>query len=245
MSNWHESDITANGIKIHYYHTGGDKFPVVFNHGVTDDGLCWTHVTKALEAQYDVIMPDARGHGKSDSGRGDYSPEARAADLAGLIEALRLERPVVGGHSMGADTAEHLAARYPNLTRGIFLEDPPILLPGEPFGDGVQIKSVDDIGKVMAKSMRPFKLLPNFVAVPLARRASPNRAVFCLKNTPAFTPRFSVSCNAVWPWHDCHSRACCTTGACDCGWYRRIATHNRDRRRRRPHAEHLHWSADQ
>jgi pimeloyl-ACP methyl ester carboxylesterase len=74
---------------------------------------------------------------------------------------------------MGADTAEHLAARYPDLTCGIFLEDPPIVMPGEPFGDGVQIKSVDDVSKTMAKFMRPFKLLPKFIAVPLARKAFP------------------------------------------------------------------------
>jgi N-formylmaleamate deformylase len=172
-TNWHDDYVTANGIKIHYYRTGGDKPKVVFNHGVTDDGLCWTHVAKALEAQYDVIMLDARGHGRSGSGHGDYSPEARAADLAGLIQALKLERPVVGGHSLGADTTAHLAAHYPELTRGIFLEDPPIIMPGEPFGDGVQIKSVDDVGKMMAKYMRPFKLLPKFIAVPLARKAFP------------------------------------------------------------------------
>jgi N-formylmaleamate deformylase len=173
MPNRSDGYITTNGIKIHYYRTGGDKPVVVFNHGVMDDGLCWTHVAKALEVQYDVIMLDARGHGKSDSGQGDYSPEARAADLAGAIQALKLERPVVGGHSMGADTTEHLAAFHPDLTRGIFLEDPPIVMPGEPFGDGVQIKSIDDVGKMMAKYMRPFKLLPKFIGVPLARKAFP------------------------------------------------------------------------
>ncbi len=173
MGHWSNGYVTANSLKIHYYRTGGDKPVVVFNHGVTDDGLCWTRVAKTLEAQYDVIMLDARGHGKSDSGQGDYSPESRAADLAGLIEALKLERPVVGGHSMGADTTEHLAARYPDLTRGVFLEDPPILLPGEPFVAGVESKSFDDVGKMMAKAMRPFRLLPKFVAVPLARKAFP------------------------------------------------------------------------
>jgi pimeloyl-ACP methyl ester carboxylesterase len=173
MTNWTAGYITANGIRIHYYRTGGDRPKVVLNHGITDDGLCWTHVAKAIEAQYDIIMVDARGHGKTDSGRGDYSPEARAADLAGLIQALGLEHPVVGGHSMGADTAQQLAARYPDLTRGIFLEDPPIIMPGEPFGDGVHIRSIDDVSKTMVKYMHPFKLLPKFIAIPLARKAFP------------------------------------------------------------------------
>jgi hypothetical protein len=40
VAEWSSSDITANGITIHYYRTGGDKPPLVLNHGATDDGLC-------------------------------------------------------------------------------------------------------------------------------------------------------------------------------------------------------------
>jgi pimeloyl-ACP methyl ester carboxylesterase len=69
-------------------------------------------------------MPDARGHGLSDAPEGDYSAAARAADLAGLIEALGLQRPAVGGHSMGAGTALRLVADYPEIARCALLEDP-------------------------------------------------------------------------------------------------------------------------
>ncbi|MBN1249624.1 MAG: alpha/beta hydrolase [Anaerolineae bacterium] len=47
-----------------------------------------------------------------------------ADDLAGLIEALGLDRPVVAGHSMGAGYTQNAAARYPELMRAIVLEDP-------------------------------------------------------------------------------------------------------------------------
>jgi N-formylmaleamate deformylase len=73
MTNWSDGTVTANGLKLHYYRTGGEKPQVVFNHGAMDDGLCWTRVVKVLEKDYDVIMVDARGHGKSASGQGDYS----------------------------------------------------------------------------------------------------------------------------------------------------------------------------
>ncbi len=122
---WFSGDVIANGIKVHYYRTGGDKPPLVLAHGATDNGLCWTRLARALEADYDVIMPDARGHGLSDAPESDYSAAARAADLAGLITALHLERPAVGGHSMGAATVLHLVAEYPDLARRAFLEDPP------------------------------------------------------------------------------------------------------------------------
>lgn len=175
MSNWSDGYVTANGLKLHYYRTGGDKPKVVLNHGVMDDGLCWTRVAKALEKDYEVIMVDARGHGKSASGNGDYSSQSRAKDLAALIQALKLDRPIVGGHSMGADTSIHLAAEYPGLVRAVFAEDPPIVMPGEPVFGGEQMANIkgEDFGRMLARYMRPFKLLPRFIGVRLARKFSP------------------------------------------------------------------------
>jgi N-formylmaleamate deformylase len=172
MAKWSDGYVEANGIRIHYYRTGGDKPQVVINHGAGDDGLCWTHVVKELEKEYDVILPDARGHGKSGSGKKDYSSRARLADLVGLIQALHLEKPVVGGHSMGADTSLHLAAEFPQVPRAIFLEDPPLVLPDEPLFGGEQFKG-KDVGKLMRQFMLTFKLMPKFIAVPMARKVSP------------------------------------------------------------------------
>ena len=173
MADWSDGYVAVNNLQIHYYRTGGNRPPVIINHGAGDDGLCFTHVVKELEKDYDMIMPDARGHGKSSSGKKDYSAKQRVEDLAGLIRALKVDHPVVGGHSMGAETAMNLAASYPDLTRGIFLEDPPIILAGETFGDGKKTIRGEDIGKMMAKFMRLFKLMPKFIGVRMARRASP------------------------------------------------------------------------
>src|SRR5687767_3643665 len=123
---WRSGEVRANGIRQHYWRTGeGSGKPVlVLAHGATDNGLCWTRVTKALEADWDIVMPDARGHGLSEAPEEDYSAGARAADLAALIRELGLERPVVGGHSMGAATTLRLAAERPDLVRAAILEDP-------------------------------------------------------------------------------------------------------------------------
>jgi pimeloyl-ACP methyl ester carboxylesterase len=124
MTDWPSGDVVANGIVVHYYRTGGDKPPLVLNHGFTDNGLCWTRLALALEGDYDLIMPDARGHGLSDGPEEGYDDDNRAADLAGLIQALNLGRPAVMGHSMGAATTAMAAARYPELVSCIVLEDP-------------------------------------------------------------------------------------------------------------------------
>ncbi len=127
MAEWFSGHVSANGIKIHYWRTGGDKPPVVLSHGITDIGLCWTRVARDLEADYDVIMPDARGHGFSDAPDAGYSSEDHAADLADLVRALGLEEPAPAllGHSMGAATVAATAAHYPDLVRCAILEDPP------------------------------------------------------------------------------------------------------------------------
>ncbi len=125
MAPWQSGDIKVNKLTLHYTRTGGDKPPLVLAHGFSDDGLCWTPVARALEADYDVIMVDARGHGRSDAPRRGYGSAEHAADLAGVITELGLRRPAVLGHSMGAATALALAGAYPELPRAILLEDPP------------------------------------------------------------------------------------------------------------------------
>jgi len=125
MSNWFSGDVVANGCKIHYYRTGGDKPPVVLSHGFSDNGMCWIRVAKALEEEYDLIMPDARGHGLSDAPETGYDDQGRAADVAGLIKALNLEKPALIGHSMGASTTAMAAVQYPDLVGSAVLEDPP------------------------------------------------------------------------------------------------------------------------
>ncbi|MDQ1300703.1 MAG: Alpha/beta hydrolase [Chloroflexota bacterium] len=125
MTSWQSGDIEINKLKLHYTRTGGDKPPVVLAHGFSDDGLCWTPVAKRLEADYDVVMVDARGHGRSDAPKSGYGSLEHAGDVAGVSAALGLKRPAVLGHSMGAATALALAGTYPDLVRAILLEDPP------------------------------------------------------------------------------------------------------------------------
>ena len=117
--------VISNGVKIHYYRTVGIKPPLVLAHGITDDGLCWTPVAEALSRDYDVIMVDARGHGKSEAPVDGYTLRNLGTELAGVIQALKLEKPILLGHSMGAITSLVLAGLFPDLPRAILLEDPP------------------------------------------------------------------------------------------------------------------------
>ena len=122
--NWSDGYVMANGIRIHYWRTGGDKPPLVLAHGYSDDGLCWTNMAKELEADFDIIMTDARGHGLSDPPSASDPADAQAEDLAGLIQELKLDKPIVMGHSMGSSAVAWFAAKYPDVPRAVVLEDP-------------------------------------------------------------------------------------------------------------------------
>ncbi|MFT6434890.1 MAG: pimeloyl-ACP methyl ester carboxylesterase [Candidatus Azotimanducaceae bacterium] len=124
MTNWTEGVVTDRDVPIHFYRTGkGEKPPLVLSHGFSDNGLCWTRVAQALETAFDIVMVDARNHGKS--GRAIGASADLAEDLASVISNLKLGPARVLGHSMGAGTVAYLAARHPSLVTKIVLEDPP------------------------------------------------------------------------------------------------------------------------
>lgn len=129
MADWTMGTCKANGINLHYLRTGGDKPPVVMLHGLMTNGACWTPLARELEKDYDIIMPDARGHGSSDAPDHSYLYEDLAADLLSLIDALGLDKPVLLGHSMGGMTAAIVASWNPKRLKGLVLADPTFLTP--------------------------------------------------------------------------------------------------------------------
>jgi pimeloyl-ACP methyl ester carboxylesterase len=133
MTEWYEGDIVAarpgtKGVRLHIYRTGGrsgnGKPALVIATGVTDIGIGWAPVARALEGDYDVVMYDKRGHGLSDKPDTNYTFPEHAADLAALIEALGLERPRMLAHSGGAAAAILVAAEHPDLFAALILDDP-------------------------------------------------------------------------------------------------------------------------
>jgi pimeloyl-ACP methyl ester carboxylesterase len=125
MLNFISESVLVNGIDLHYYRTEGDKPPLVLAHGITDDGLCWLPVAEILAEDFNIIMMDARGHGRSDAPESGYTLQNLGMELAGMVQALKLNKPILLGHSMGAITALVAAGLHPAMPRAILLEDPP------------------------------------------------------------------------------------------------------------------------
>jgi N-formylmaleamate deformylase len=127
MKSWITGFQETSGISVHYLRTGGDRPPLILLHGLTGNGACWTPLARSLEKEYDVVMPDARGHGNSSTPRHGYRYEDHAADVIGLIRGLGLSAPILLGHSMGGMTAAVVAGLSAKSIRGVILADPTFL----------------------------------------------------------------------------------------------------------------------
>lgn len=126
---WTRGVSPVDGVAISYLRTGGDKAPLVLLHGLMGSGACWSPVARALEGEFDVIMPDARGHGASGAPAQGYSYDELQAEVVGLIGRLGLARLVIVGHSMGGMTAAVMASYLHGLVRAVILVDPTFLTP--------------------------------------------------------------------------------------------------------------------
>jgi 3-oxoadipate enol-lactonase len=104
--------IKANGIDIRYEISG--KGPVVtLSHSLASDLTMWDGLTAALADRYTVLRYDTRGHGASDAPEGPYSFAQLVGDVAGLLDALNIERTDFVGLSMGGMIAQHFALAHP------------------------------------------------------------------------------------------------------------------------------------
>jgi N-formylmaleamate deformylase len=126
---WMSGVCAADGVNIHYLRTGGPNPPLILLHGLTASGACWSPLARALEDEFDVVMPDARGHGRSSAPLHGYRYEDHARDVVGLIRGLGLVTPILLGHSMGGMTAAVVASQITGLVGGVILADPTFLSP--------------------------------------------------------------------------------------------------------------------
>jgi len=100
---------TVLGARL-YYETFGQRragrAPILLIHGSTQTGAsCWNKVAPALAEEHYVIVPDCRGHGRSENPCQTYSFREMAADLAALVRALGFEKAHIIGHSNGGNVA--------------------------------------------------------------------------------------------------------------------------------------------
>lgn len=121
--------ITCDEVNLHYVEWGQEENPIIFIHGLTANAFCFQSFADILSPAYRVIAYDLRGRGDSDKPASGYSVPIHTRDLAALIDALQLERPIIIGHSLGALIALYFAAHYPDKLSKLVLIDAGAPLP--------------------------------------------------------------------------------------------------------------------
>jgi len=102
-------------------HGDPNGIPLLLLHGVTDSWRSFESVLPLLPGSIRAIAPTQRGHGNASRPRDGYTFAALAADVAALLDALRIPAAFVCGHSMGSGVAQRFAADHPKRVLGLVL----------------------------------------------------------------------------------------------------------------------------
>jgi pimeloyl-ACP methyl ester carboxylesterase len=117
----------VNGVRL-FYELSGDSagVPLVLVHGSWATHDNWGAVISQFARNFRVLVYDRRGHGQSEIVSTQGSVREDAADLAALIEHLKLAPAWLVGNSFGGTICLRLACDRPDLLRGVIVHEPPI-----------------------------------------------------------------------------------------------------------------------
>lgn len=113
---------------FYYQLTGPSQNPeqapkLVFLHGVMGFTANWRRIAKAFEHEFQVLVYDQRGHGRSFQPSTGYGPEDYADDLEKILDELGWEQISLVGHSLGGRVAFHFATQHPDRVTQLVIED--------------------------------------------------------------------------------------------------------------------------
>lgn len=120
-------EVNTNGVRLHV-RVGGRGPAVLLLHGYGETGDMWAPMAANLARDHKVIVPDLRGLGLSSRPAGGYDKKAQGLDMAGLLDALKVERADLVTHDIGNMVGYAFAAQFPARVGRFVLIDAP--LPG-------------------------------------------------------------------------------------------------------------------
>lgn len=126
-SEFRARNIETNGTTIHV-RSGGRGPAVVLLHGYGETGDMWVPMAVELARKHVVVVPDLRGMGLSAKPAGGFDKKTQAADIAGMLDGLEIDRAGLVAHDIGNMVGYAFAAQYPErVTRFVLIDAP---LPG-------------------------------------------------------------------------------------------------------------------
>ena len=120
-------EIATNGVTIHV-RVGGKGPAVTLLHGYGETGDMWAPMAADLARDHTVVVPDLRGMGLSSKPPGGYDKKTQGRDVAGVLDALKIDKTDVVAHDIGNMVAYAFAAEHRGRVTRLVLIDAP--LPG-------------------------------------------------------------------------------------------------------------------
>jgi pimeloyl-ACP methyl ester carboxylesterase len=126
-ASFHHQMVKTNGTEL-YVRVGGQGPAVVLLHGFGDTGDMWAPLAADLVRDHTVIVPDLRGMGLSAHPDTGYTKKNQALDIAGVMDALHVDKAALVTHDIGNMVGYALAAQVPaRISRWVVIDAP---LPG-------------------------------------------------------------------------------------------------------------------
>jgi pimeloyl-ACP methyl ester carboxylesterase len=126
-SSFHTQAINTNGTTLHV-RIGGQGPAVIMLHGFGDTGDMWARAAAVLVKNHMVVVPDLRGMGLSAHPDTGYTKKNQAVDVAGLMDALKIQRADLVTHDIGNMVGYALAAQFSErISKWVVIDAP---LPG-------------------------------------------------------------------------------------------------------------------
>lgn len=118
-------EIATNGATIHV-RVGGQGPAVVLLHGYGETGDMWAPMAADLARDHTVVVPDLRGLGLSSKPASGFDKKTQAGDVAGVLDALKVERADLVTHDIGNMVGFAFAAQHPQRVGRFVLIDAPV-----------------------------------------------------------------------------------------------------------------------
>ncbi len=119
-----EEFVEAGGIKTHFVQKGTCGPAIVLIHGFGSNTTTWRETLDGLGDRFRVYALDLKGFGLTEKPKdGQYNAPAYTRHLLAFLDAMKLQRPILVGNSMGGAVALRLALQHPDRVSGLVLVD--------------------------------------------------------------------------------------------------------------------------
>lgn len=121
MPEYSERFFRSGTLRIHFRDWGNTGAPpLIIVHGLRDHSHSFDDLARGLLDRFHVFALDLRGHGDSET-TPYYSFGHFVMDLRNMVRALRLERPIIIGHSMGGEVVAHYCGCFPDVASHVVI----------------------------------------------------------------------------------------------------------------------------